>query len=144
MSVFTAVQDMSNSSLILKTLKEIGCYFHHTCHASVSAEGGQLAAPGQAAPETLALSGILFPDGVCKNAVDAIRPIAYFLQKKASEEQKKELGEMLAADTEITETLCEGILNPYIQGNPTPPPPPPYLCALYRSVPFTNSKHSLI
>lgn len=105
MSAFTAIQDMSNPSLILNSLREVGQYFHHALMST------------ERSPKALSLSELSLPDEVYKNVVDVFQPLAYYLQNKAQDPQKEKLGEMLATDCEIVDDLCEGILNPFIQGN---------------------------
>ena len=143
MSVFTSIRDMCDLSLILNTLREVGGHFYQIFHNDASSEEDQVTAEPQessepqvtsepqatsesstsessepqVSSEALVPSRISVSDEVYKNAVDVLKPLAYFLQNKASEELKKELGEMLAVDSEIVETLCEGILSPFVQGN---------------------------
>lgn len=106
--MFTSIKDMSNSSMILSTLQEVGSYFNKACHSSLSI--------GEATPEAMALSRLSIPDEVFKNAVDVLRPLAYYLQNKAEDLHKKRLGEMLASDTEIVQHLCDGILTIFVKG----------------------------
>ena len=108
MSAFTAIKDTSNTSLILDFLREVGQYFHQKCHAPISTEKS---------PKALSLSELSIPDEVYKNVLEVFHPLVYYLQNKAQNPQKEELGEMLAAvDCEIVDDLCEGILYPFIKG----------------------------
>lgn len=108
MSGFAAIQDMSSSSSIFHTLREVGQYFHH--HTASLCQTGYES-------EALDSSLTSLPDEACKNAATALHPLAYHLQNRAQEEQKEELGEMLAADSNVVEHLCKGILYPFINGN---------------------------
>ena len=103
MSLFTAIQDMSNTSLILNSLREIGAYFKQV---KVS----------QTTPKALLLSELPISDDAYKNAFEVFHRLAYHLQNKAQESQKEELSEMLSIDFEIINNLCEGILCPYVKG----------------------------
>ena len=107
MSTFTVIRDMSDSSLILNTLREVGLHFHQ---AILSSE------KSQATPEAPSLSRLSLPDEVYKSTVGVLHPLAYYLQNKAQDLQKEKLAEILASDSETVEYLCEGIIHPYVKG----------------------------
>lgn len=115
MSLFTAIQDMSDSSLILSTLRDVGFYFNSS---TLEVPSPPLSEPGHHPTEMPALSRVSPPDRdkAYKSAGDVLHPLAFYLQNKASEEQKEELGGMLAAQPEIVQALCDGILSPFVQG----------------------------
>ena len=131
MSRFAAVQDMSNTSAILKSLQEIGQFFskmHQDCLLSERSHSQSKA---------VSTSELPVPDEVYKNAVDVLHPVANYLQTRVQASQKEKLSEMLAINSEIIDHLCEGILYPFVEGNlvkgwvlnelanfKIPPPPP--------------------
>lgn len=100
MSTFSAVQDMTNPTLVLESLQKVGDYFHQ-CQA--------------AAPEAPSLSGLLLPDEAYKSAMGVFHPLANYLQNKADDSQKEELSEMLTDNSKIVDHLCEGLLYPYVK-----------------------------
>lgn len=111
MSKFTAVQDMSNTSVILKSLQEIGHYFSQVCHDCMSSKRSHTNS------KAVSISELSVSDEVYKNVVDVLHPIANYLQTKAQDSQKEKLSNMLAINSEIIDHLCEGILYPFIEGN---------------------------
>ena len=102
MSKFTSIQDMSDCTLILNSLREIAHHFHQ-------------AILGQATSEVASLSTLSLADEVYKSAVDVLHPLAFYLQNRAEELQKEKLSEMLA-DSEAVEYLCEEVIDPYVKG----------------------------
>ena len=107
MSTFSAIQDITNQTLVLESLQKVGDYFHQVCQE------------GQAAPEAEApsLSALSLPDEVYKSLlVGVFHPLANYLQNKADDSQKEGLSEILAAKSKIVDHLCEGLLCPYVKG----------------------------
>ena len=123
MPLFTAIRDMTDPSLIVSALREVGCHFHSRSSSSSSS-----ASPPHPNSESdhhptepwPALSRASPPpedrNEAYQSAVEVLHPLAFYLQNKASEEQKVELGGMLAAKPEVFEALCDGILSPFVQG----------------------------
>lgn len=87
-------------------LKQVGLSFHH--HVSSSSEGSQTL-------EALISRVVPLPYEVYENAALVLDPLVKALLKKEKEEWA-ELGEMLAADSETIEHLCQCIVFT-IEGN---------------------------
>ncbi len=107
MSKVPAIPDFSNSLLILHTLREVGKFYQAGPQYS-----GDLA---EASAPRLPL-----PDEAYKSAVDVLHPLGRYLQMKAPDAQKEHLGDSIAADHDLIDHLCEGILMPFCQGNEWP------------------------
>lgn len=103
MSSFPAIVDFSDTSLVLHTLREVGKFFH-----------GSLQEPRQA-QEAPPLRPSL-PDEAYRSAVEVLHPLGRYLQHKASDAQREQLGDAIAADPHLTDHLYEGILIPFSQG----------------------------
>jgi len=89
--------DMSDTSSIFQSFKQIAQYFREV----------------RSSPTASVLS---VPDEAWAKAVAILHPVAFYLQMKAPDSVKEKLGEMLGADQEVIEQICEAILFPFIEG----------------------------
>ena len=55
------------------------------------------------------------PDTAWKRCWGVLRPIAAYIQMKATDSVKEELGNMLAANPQVIGQLCEGIIFSFIK-----------------------------
>ena len=97
METLSDIRDMSNTSSIFDSFKQIGRYFWVICNSP-------------------SISIFSVPDAAWERAVAVLHPVAFYVQMKAPDSVKEQLGEMLAADSEVIDRICEGILFPFIKG----------------------------
>lgn len=107
---FTVIKDFSDPSLVLHTLKEIGTYFREKLQDDSSDKSN-----GKETERTD--SAVSQYDEAYKSATELLHPLAYHLQRKASDVEKIRFGDLLATDPDAVGDLCEGIINPFVKGN---------------------------
>ena len=124
MPSFTRIKDCSDRHLVLNALIEVGRYYLTSVRQAQSQSrhetGGmrQTACAAQSEPQSVVSIASPLHDSEYESAVNVLHPLAFYAQRKASEEWKVRLGDDLAdsTDPDIIECLYEGLLAPYLQG----------------------------
>lgn len=118
---FARIKDCSDRHLVLNTLVEVGRYYLTRVRQAHSqslqeTEGEQPVTPSELQPVVSIASPL--HESEYESAVNVLHPLAFYAQRKASEEWKVQLGDDLAnsRDPDIIECLYEGLLAPYLQG----------------------------